>query len=137
MKIQKLVRGMALAAVATLVATTALAQQVTVSQIPGYHDNDGEFNVTPIIGSGYSSSAVVNNGFETFCLSRNASITVPGLYYYSVSSAGIYQPDNLPITKGAAWLYSQFAAGTLGGYNYVDTTGSYRTNSAYNLQLAI
>lgn len=138
MKIQKIMRGMALAAVMALIATTAVAQPVTVSQIPGYHANDGEFNVTPIIGAGYDSSVVVGNGFETFCVSRTASLSIlPGQYFGSVDINGIHQPENVVITKGMAWLYSQFAAGTLGGYNYIDTAGSGRTDSAYQLQLAI
>jgi hypothetical protein len=138
MKIQKIMRGMALAAVTALVATTAVAQQVTVSQIPGYHANAGEFNVTPIIGHGYDASVMVGNGFETFCISRTAYLPIlPGQYFGSVDINGIHQPENVAITKGMAWLYAQFAAGTLVGYDYADTAGSGRTDSAYQLQLAI
>src|SRR4029077_13497304 len=72
---------------AFLAATTALAQQVTVSQIPGYHANDGEFNVVPVIGSGYDTSVVVNGGFETFCISRFAYLaTLPGQYFATVDA---------------------------------------------------
>ena len=41
----------------------------------------------------------------------------------------------VPITQGVAYLYSQFAAGTLAGYDY--TPGSGRVASAGNLQEAI
>ncbi len=143
MKTQKSIRCLALAAAAGLLLSEAVAQQVTVIQIPGYHADAGEFNITPILGSGYGAAAVVNNGFETFCISRNAGITVPGTFYYSVSVNEIYQPDNLTISKGTAWLYSSFAAGTLAGYHY-DGAGiidpghilSQRAEDAYQLQLA-
>jgi len=140
MNIKKKIRSIALAAFSAVIATTAAAQQVTVSWIPGYHGNAGELNVSPIIGAGYGSLAVVSNGFETFCTSRNGDIAPGNAYYYTVDTNGIFQPDNLPLTKGAAWLYSQFAAGILGGYDYLTIPGddySGRTGSAINLQLAI
>src|ERR1043165_8043754 len=96
---------------ATTIAIAASAQVVTVSQIDGYHASDGEFNITPVVGAGYDASVVISHGFETFCISRNAGIAVPGSYFYSVNPNGIYLPDNVTISKGTAWLYSQFAAG--------------------------
>ena len=136
MKIHKTLRCCALAVVAGLLVANAAAQQVTVSRIlvPGYGD---EFNVTPIVGTGYSPLAVVSNGYETFCLSRNVNIGLPGSYFYLVDSNGIYQPDGLPITKGVAWLYSQFATGVLAGYDYANTGGTNRANWAFELQTAI
>lgn len=143
MRIHKTMGCVALAATALLVAAGASAQTVAVSQTPGYHADDGEFTITPIIGAGYSASAIVSNGFQSFCISRNAGITIPGTYFYEISSSGIYQPDNLGISIGTAWLYSQFATGVLPNYHYnganiIDPgqTLSERANDAYNLQLA-
>ena len=121
MKIQKLLRCFALAATAGLLVSNSVAQTVTVSQIPGYNvfgNGGGEFNVAPVVGVGYSAPVLIGGGFESFCISRNAGITLPGVYFDTVSSWGIYLPDNLTITKGTAWLYSQFASGTLAGYRY-------------------
>ncbi len=50
------------AAMGSLLTYQAMAQQDTVIQIPGYHADAGEFNVTPIIGSGYGAGASANNG---------------------------------------------------------------------------
>ncbi len=144
MKIQKTMKRLALASFAGWLASNAVAQQVTVSQIPGYSGSDGEFNVTPIVGAGYGPDVVVGGGFESFCISRNASITLPGTYFDTLSSAGIYQPDNLTITKGTAWLYSQFCNETLAGYRYAGAaiidpgqTISERALDAINLQGAL
>ena len=42
-----------------------------------------------------------------------------------------------PISIGTAWLYSQFAAGTLSGYNYAYGAGRQSSTSAGALQQAI
>src|SRR4051812_24478474 len=118
MKIQKILSGILLTAMAVLAATQINAQVVTVTQIPGYGVGDGEFNVSPIIGSGYNPTVIVSNGFETFCLDRDTGITLGGTYFAFPDANGIYMPENLTLTKGTAYLYSQFAAGTLAGYDY-------------------
>ncbi|MFO1488416.1 MAG: hypothetical protein U1F65_08055 [Verrucomicrobiota bacterium] len=96
-------RHCTLAAVAGLMVSNAVAQQVTVSQIPGYHADAGEFNVTPIRGAGYAPDVLVGGGFQTFCISRDAGISLPGTYFDSINSAGIYVPNNVAISKGSAW----------------------------------
>jgi hypothetical protein len=134
----KLSKTLMAASGALLVASGVFAQVVTVSQIDGYHATDGEFNISPIVGSGYNPLVVISNGFETFCISRDTGIAIPGSYFYSVSAAGIYLPQGLTISKGTAWLYSQFTAGTLAGYNYNGGLGGQpRIDSAYYLQLAV
>lgn len=107
-----------------LAVVTSASAQVTVSMLPGYNP---EFNVTPWSAAGYDPANVVNGGIETFCTDRNAGIILPGLFNYTVSSNGIPQ--------GVAWLYSQFAAGTLP--NYIYTPGAGRTATAVDLQDAI
>ncbi len=144
MKIQKTFKGFALATAAGLLVASAVAQQVTVIQIPGYFADGGEFNVTPVIGTGYGAPALVGSGFESFCISRNAGITIPGTYFDTLSPAGIIIPGGLTVTKGSAWLYSQFSSGTLAGYHYAGAaiidpghTLSQRAEDAYQLQLAL
>jgi len=77
--------------------------------------------------------------FQTFCTELQEEF-YPGTSY-NISSIGnnaLYNNNGgtpIPITLGVAYLYSQFAAGTLGGYDY--TYGSGRVASAENLQYAI
>jgi hypothetical protein len=77
--------------------------------------------------------------FQTFCV-ETAEHFYPGSTYnvtisYDVKSNGGQFPGGEPITLGTAWLYSQFAAGILSGYDY--TYGSGRTATAGELQQAI
>ena len=123
-----------------LLAFQASALSVYVDQVSGYYASDGEFNISPVTGVGYASDVLYNNnlgqlGFGTFCIERNAGITIPGTYNATVIASGVDPIDSVPIAIGTAWLYSQFAHGTLVGYNY--TPGVNRVNSAYYLQLAI
>ena len=143
MKIQKTLRCLALASVAGLLVSNTVAQQVTVSQIPGYFVAAGEFNIKPIRGAGYGAGALVGGGFQTFCINRDAGITLPGTYFDTLSPAGIIIPGNLTVSKGSAWLYSQFSSGILADYRYAGPaiidpgqTYSQRANDAYQLQLA-
>lgn len=127
-------------------ATQVGALTVHVSEISGYNagQGGGEFNVTPITGVGYAPSVLVGGGFETFCLSRDTGITIPGDYNATVNANGVY--DNgingavRTMSLGSAYLYQQFATGVLAGYRYGQTgggTASGRATDAYNLQLAI
>jgi len=138
----------AIIAAALLAVSNGLAQ-VQVLWVPGYTGGGGEFNVAPVIGSGYASSVLIGNGYETFCVSRSTGITIPGIYYQTVATNSVVQPDNKTMSKGTAWLYSQFAKGTLPGYRYAGAgivnpdlnqnpnQLSDRANDAYSLQLAI
>jgi hypothetical protein len=125
----------------------------------------GEFTLIPsdsTILNNYSSSAKVTDpdagltgqvGFESFCLETGLSYPIPpGIptnpLNYAISpnilNASSYQPG-LTITLGTAWLYSQFAAGSLTGYNYTNATSNFtgtgwnspRADDAAYLQAAI
>ena len=121
---------------------------LTIDRVNGYYDGDGgEFNIagTPY-NVYYDSKALVYNrygvqGFESFCLETNEYVSIPGTYYYDVSSKAIAggkgggSPD--PISVGTAWLYYQFASGGLSSYAYTDfdcSDGTCRKKSAENLQ---
>jgi hypothetical protein len=125
-----------LAALSGLLASNALAFVVDVNRptppgwftIPG-----GEFTVTAhnppdaafnAIYNNYVPATQLNGGFQTFCL--------------SLSTPALGNPENATlvnsgVASGTAFLYNQFARGTLGGYNYVGT----RAASAAELQAAI
>ncbi len=63
-----------------------------------------------------SSGDYLGSAFSSFCLNSGVPIVVPGTYNYAVSDDAVLL-NNAPISIGAAWLYSQFRAGTLGnGY---------------------
>ncbi len=135
----------------------ATADSLKINQVSGYYDtsfNGGEFNISNVTGAAsaavgyYDSKATANGGFETFCLEMNQYISVPGNYNYGVSSAAIsggvstgatgYTSGGVshdPISIGTAWLYLQFASGTLAGYTYAP--GTARGTSAEQLQTAI
>ena len=145
MKPHKIISSFSLAAMTFLSVAQASAQVATVTQIPGYFvGGGGEFNVSPVIGTGYGADAIVNNGFETFCISRDVSIAIPGVYYYEVNTNGVFAPLNLPLVKGSAWLYSLFSDGTLPNYRYagfatpdpLNPATTMRASDAFNLQLA-
>jgi hypothetical protein len=112
-------------------AVLLLASGVTAFAIPSvtlntnsYSDSFGGGEFTAV-GSGlsttsYSSTTLMSGGFETFCLAYNEEF-VPGTSYnYTLGSSVLSDTHGaaLPISKGVAYLYSQFAAGTLAGYDY-------------------
>ncbi len=125
----------------------ASALPVTFYRVDGYYSgNGGEFTAigTPYVGA-YDSSATATipsgaTGFQTFCLELNESLSFGTLYDYpGLENAAVQgglgggSPDE--ISWGTAWLYSQFAAGSLAGYDY--TPGASRSSSAGLLQQAI
>ena len=86
----------------------------------------------------YSAATIAGlGGVETFCLEYGEHFSSGGTYGYTIStfatagSGGAVNGQD-PISLGTAWLYSQFATGTLAGYNY----GAGRTGSNNDLQLA-
>jgi hypothetical protein len=107
----------------------------------------GEFTAitSPTLSTAsYSSKAIVTaadgTGFETFCMEYNQEFYPRATYDYTISNVVMGGDTGIPgtgdpLSKGTAYLYSQFASGTLAGYNY-STTGSVRAASALDLQLA-
>ena len=80
-----------------------------------------------------------SGGFETFCVEFNEHFSPGSTYYYAISQGAINggvsggNPD--PLSLGTAWLYLNFAQGTLAGYNY--TTGAGGNASAAALQATV
>lgn len=136
-------------AATAVAAFQASAITVTVDHVAGYYASDGEFNVTPVTGVGYSALDLYKNnagtvGFGTFCINANVGLSaIPGTYNATVIQSGIDPNNGNQISLGTAWLFQQFASGTLAGYNYTQvvvpnqTPLSGRALSAYYLQLAI
>lgn len=145
--------------VLTLSAVVALATSVIANQIQvGYSGSSygpyqtgagGEFTFNDVNPegwldlSGYVPGKTSNFGpritsFQTFCIEIGESLKGYAAIYDAAISTGAINggvaggnPD--VVSEGTGWLYSQFARGTLGGYNY----NGGRLASAAALQEAI
>jgi hypothetical protein len=137
-------------AIAALAASSALATQIKTGNIWGPYQagSGGEFTLTVVSGldlGGYAANTTgFNNNaglpsFQSFCLENsqppeyiNLNTTYNAVTNTRALNGGV-GPGGDPVSVGTGWLYSQFATGTLAGYNY----GSGRTTSAGLLQNAI
>ena len=88
---------------------------------------------------GYNSSMAGQRYFQTFCIEATEEFYPGTPYGASISGNALYghlgASPGVPVTLGTAWLYSQFAKGTLSTYDY--TYGSGRSGTAGSLQQAI
>jgi hypothetical protein len=86
---------------------------------------------------GYNSGLNGQAYFQTFCIEYNEEFTPGTSYSVGISQKALWGGQQSAggdlLSIGTAWLYSQFAAGTLSGYNY----GGSRTTTAGALQQAI
>src|ERR1017187_3068385 len=122
-----------------VVPAVQAAMQVTLYQdLANYsYGVGGEFNAVPNAAllsvnpalAGYSPVFPATSGlnltagspnFQTFCIETGEEFS-PGSTYnvtisYDIKYDGGLFPSGSPITIGTAYLYSQFAAGTLFGY---------------------
>ncbi len=124
-------------------SASALTMQATINYGTRHSGNGGEFNISSAdfnpTTMGYAANTISGGGFETFCVEANEYFTPGSAYYYAISQAAVNggisggNPD--PISLGTAFLYSQFAKGTLGGYDYGTLGGS--SASAGSLQATI
>jgi len=131
--------GAALLAIAP--AAFANPNTITLTQNSDSYSDGGEFTattagtITGIPPHGYASGygSISAGTFETFCVETSVEFTPGTQYYYTVSNTIQGGPAEV-LTKGAAYLYQQFALGTLAGYAY---TTSARQADAGELQEAI
>ena len=130
-------------------AMGAGANQLTME--PGFGPyivgGGGEFTVlpdAPLAGALGAYSPLTQNyvqrgTFQTFCVERNEYITDNTLYDVTFNTITVF--SGVPLSVGTAYLYQQFALGTLAGYNYLDLPAGSRTlashGSAYELQHAL
>jgi len=140
-----------IAALALTLAAPSLQAGFTISldRNTGYYSgNGGEFTATPqgpfqAYLAYYDSDAKYpatgpQTGFQTFCIEGSETVGIPGTYNVQLNNSaiqGTVGPGGDPIKKGTAYLYSEFANGTLAGYTY--TPGTAREASAAALQQAI
>lgn len=125
--------SVAIAVPSLFLASNLFAQLSTTLDLApnGYRDPNawgGEFTafVTggPNFAANYNSAAQATiggqTGFETFCVEIDEEFTPGGTYNTSIGNTIV--PGGAAITIGTAYLYSQFAQGTLSGYQYQNTT---------------
>lgn len=121
------------------------ATPITINRVAGYFSGvGGEFNITGFgaaTNSLYDAKALVNGGFETFCLEMDEYVSIPGTYNAVINpnnqayGGGVNSNTGDTISVGTAFLYSLFSQGALTGYNY--TAGAGRSASASALQNTI
>jgi hypothetical protein len=156
MKKKMLLSVMALAMLFAF-AQVAMAYTVTLTGGSGYGPyatgSGGEFTLIPssdleFVLNFYNADpnsqtknvVVGSKNFQTFCLEAGETISAYGTYTALISNkaiTGSAGPGGDPISIGTAYLYSQFAAGTLTGYDYTNPGRSGAANSADLLQKAI
>ncbi len=138
MNITKLVK--AASVVVTMMAAPALLADstVTLTQDAYSYAVGGEFNAVTTgpqsFLNNYASSTVINGGFQTFCIETTVDFYPNTTYYYTLSQTDSMVPGRA-LTEGAAFLYYEFAKGTLAGYDYTHTAA--RLADAGLLQAAI
>jgi hypothetical protein len=132
-------------AVVPMVVSVAKANTVTLDVTPGYYPGNGGGEFTAYTSqnllNNYNSGAVVNGGFETFCLETGVEFYPGKTYYYTLGNTTQPSRGNpslgsgLALSMGAAYLYYEFATGQLQGYDY--TKGASREADDNLLQAAI
>lgn len=141
-------RRTALAILAVAATATAHADSLRITT-SAYSNgsNGGSYTVTILNGpantSSYSPLAMLAPGtFEAFCLEPTEHFTPGSTYNYTISSDAIgggaeHSSRNIGLgdrlSVGTAWLYSQFASGTLASFDY---SAAGRKNSNLLLQQA-
>ena len=123
-----------------LAGSAAAAPVVTVTKMPGYYyGNGGEFTLRP--NADLQTLTGQTGPFESFCLERTEFVTPDTTYDVQLNTEVMLGGRNDgdpgpgggdPLDARTAYLYSQFLAGTLTGYNYAPGVG--RSNSARALQ---
>lgn len=129
------------AALLSVLANSAMGGTIVLSSNTSLYtgaNGGGEFMAVSATLSNSAYAPVVNispNGLQTFCLETSEALTMGQPYFYTVETgarAGTTGDGFDEISVGSAWLMTQFAQGTLAGYNY----GPGRTTSATLLQKA-
>ena len=127
---------------AGIVSPALMADSVVLTQTEYYFADGGEFTAWTS-GDNFAQYYVPSTqvavgdqtGFQTFCVEASVYFWPNVTYSYSL---GDVDSQGRALTEGTAWLYSQFAKGTLTGYDYANNvSGGSRTQDAGLLQSAI
>lgn len=134
------IRICALLSCALLTSSTLATPTVTVTRTPGYYSGTGgEYTLAP--DAAFAALTGQFGPFQSFCVEATESVIPGSTYDTKISTEAIsgglnYGPAGPnggdPLDARTAYLYSNFRAGTLSGYDYTPGTG--RSNSAQALQ---
>ena len=119
MKIKYLVRT-AIILSSSVIAPAVLANSIVLNQTSYSFSDGGEFRAvtsSPELLNGYAPVAIVNGGFETFCVQASVTFNPGVTYSFTLSNT---DSQGRALTQGAAFLYNAFAHGTLAGYDYIN-----------------
>jgi len=132
------IRFCALLGCVLMASSTLASPSIYVTQTAGhYYSPGGEFTLTP---NGELSALLGSSApFYSFCLEKNETVSMNSTYDALLNTgavkggvSGQTQTNFDPLDPRTAYLYSNFLAGTLAGYNY--TAGTGREQSARALQ---
>jgi hypothetical protein len=106
---------------------------------------DNEVKLTQYSPSGFADTSAYLQGvtggsdyYKTFCVQPNVGVTLNTEAKLSYINNGSKTTSGYYLTIGTAYLYSQFAAGTLTGYLYDSSNGVYQQQKYYeNLLIAL
>lgn len=139
-----------LVALGASAALSASANTIKFQTSMYQYGNGGEFSLTPTWSpiplslDGYSALTKNINGngsFQSFCMEYTEHISYGGVYTAVLNDRAISgsTPGGAAgydvLSVGTAWLYNQFASGSLAGYRFTGTEAQ-RENSARLLQNA-
>jgi hypothetical protein len=114
--------------------STVLANSITLNQTSYSYGGGGEFQAVTDDASllnAYAPAAIVNGGFETFCIQASVHFSPGATYSFNLSNT---DSQGRALSLGAAFLYQQFATGSLLGYDYNNAAN--RRINASQLQAA-
>jgi len=130
------------------VAQPAMAGTITTLSTMGTYaaGSGGEFTLLAsgfglngYVDDPYTKNLLQQGTFQSFCLEVHEYISTNAVYNAlkntNAVKGGVGGPGD-PLSQGTGWLYSQFAAGTLPGYNFLGTIAE-RKASARALQNTI
>jgi hypothetical protein len=132
----------ALLSCVVMTGSALAAPAVTITRTSGYYPSGGSGGEFTLNGNSDLQPLLKQSWpFESFCLEKTEYITVGSTYDVQINTQALLGGLNNgpagpgggdPLDARTAYLYSQFAAGSLAGYNY--TAGTGRANSAQALQ---
>ncbi len=130
----------ALLSCALLTGSTLATPTVNVTRRSGYYSGTGgEYTLAP--DAAFAALTGQVGPFQSFCVEATESVTPGSIYDIQISTEAISGGPNSgppgpgggdPLDTRTAYLYSNFQAGILSGYDY--TRGIGRSNSAQALQ---
>lgn len=129
-----------LAGVIAIPISRAEANWIQIYQDPYSYSIAGEFSAVTSdnFAANYAPGATYQGNFLTFCVQSDVLIGPGQTYTYALANQ---DSAGLPLSEGAAFLYSQFATGQLAGYNYanvnvpgVEAPGKLRPDERPNLK---